>query len=144
MSAASAEANRNGCKVLAPKIKGWGGYLGDYFKCCNLKTKPVFSYEIFKPEYKFIAYYVCPNCAKRWFEEIKENSDKPKYYYDNAATELYKRWLTRLNSLKQGTFSNQTFYFGTYQKHKDIWITFRTNFNNEKELISKQRTKIFT
>ena len=34
------------------------------------------------------------------------------------------------------------FIMGLIKKHKNVWKTFRTNFNNEKELISKQKTLI--
>jgi ssDNA-binding Zn-finger/Zn-ribbon topoisomerase 1 len=113
-----------------------------FFKCCNAKPNVLFKYEIFKPEYKYLAYYECPNCGKRWFEELREKDDKPKYFYDNVAKNKYLAWKKRLENIKQGTNANQSFYYGTYQKHKDVWKTYRTNFNNEKELISKQKTMI--
>lgn len=112
--------------------------------CCNQKPNRIFKYEFLKPSYKWLAFYECPNCGKRWFEVITEKSEKPKIYYDNAATQLYKTWKNRLNNIHQGTAANQSFYYGTYVKHKNLWKTYRTNFNNEKELISKQRTLIKT
>ena len=116
-------------------------WLTYYFKCCNLDTKAIFSHKFDKPKYKYIAYYICPNCGKRWFEEIKEGKEKPEYHYGNAATKLYEKWTERLFNLKHGTKANQSFYYGTFKKQKDVWNTFRTNFNNEKEFLFKQKIK---
>lgn len=111
-----------------------------YFKCCNLKTRPLFQYEILKPEYKFVAYYICPNCGKRWFEVIKENKEKPKYYFDNAAVELYKQWKNRISNLRQGTKTNEHFYYGYHTKtKKGRYDTYRMNFNNKKEFLFSQK-----
>lgn len=112
------------------------------FQCCNRKPNVIFEYEIFKPQYKYLAYYECPNCGKRWFEELKENSEEPKYYYDDVAKNKLAVWQKRLSNIKQGTKAKQSFYFGTFAKHKNGWHTFRTNFNNEKELINIQKTTV--
>jgi 5'-deoxynucleotidase YfbR-like HD superfamily hydrolase len=110
--------------------------------CCNRKPNRIFKYEFVKPSYKWLAFYECPNCGKRWFEVITEKSDEPKYYYDNAATQLYKERKNRIDNIKQGTKANEYFYFVTFSKHGNHYKTYRTNFNNQKELIGKQKTLV--
>ena len=70
-----------------------------YFKCCNTEPNVLFKYEIFKPEYKFLAYYECPNCGKRWFEELKEN------YSDEEIKELKEQEINGFNEEKPKKFS---------------------------------------
>lgn len=114
-------------------------------KCHNQEPIVLFKHRVLKPDYIYLAYYECPHCAKRWFEVLKQNedgSDNIKVYYDGFAEMQYKKWQKRIDNPINGTKAKQSFYYGTYQKHKDVWKTFRTNFNNEKELISKQKTII--
>ena len=114
-------------------------------KCHNQEPIVLFKHRVLKPDYIYLAYYECPICSNRWFEVLRQNedgSDKIKYYFDKTAEMQYKKWQKRINTPRYGTQTNQSFYYGTFQKHKNIWKTFRTNFNNEKELISKQKTLI--
>ena len=139
------EAFRNGRKVLVSIYRVHRGvYKRLSFNnfCCNRKPNRIFKYEFLEPRYKWLAFYECPNCGKRWFEVITEKSDEPKYYYDNAATQLYKEWKNRIDNIKQGTKANEHFYFGTFSKHGNHYKTYRTNFNNQKELIGKQKTLV--
>lgn len=113
-----------------------------WFNCCNTKPIELWQQHIDKPEYKYLAYYECPVCAKRWFMEIKENREEPKYFFDRVATQKFKTWEKRLNNVKHGTYSRQFFNYGTYTQRKDTFKTFKTNFNNEKEFLFSQITKI--
>lgn len=110
----------------------------DYFYCCNTKPNQLFKYEIIKPSYKYLAYYECPVCGKRCFEEIKESSDKPKYYFDEVATKKLKAWKSRAFNNVHGTKQKEHFYYGTFKKTKNGYSTFRTNFNNKKEFLFEQ------
>lgn len=88
---------------------------------------------------------MCPNCETEVFIDYRQyapGKEVRKEYYGLAARKQLKYWKNKLANSFQGTNSNQTFYYGTYQKHQNVWKTFRTNFNNEKELISKQKTLI--
>lgn len=119
----------------------------DSFYCCNTRPNRLFKYEFIKPEYKFLAYYQCPVCGKRWFEELKESSDKPKIFFDNVADVKLKTWKKRIFNNIHGTKAKEHFYFGTHKKTKHGYTTFRTNFNNQKEFLFEQiniKTKLST
>lgn len=90
-----------------------------------------------------IEYGICPNCGQEYFIDFKQKADsldnfkeKIKTFKGNAAKKEYEKWKLILANTHQGTKSKQYFYYGTFVKHKDGWQTYRTNFNNEKELIS--------
>lgn len=140
------ETFRKGRKVLVfiRSTELTEGFIRLSFKnmCCNRKPNRIFKYEFVKPFYKWLAFYECPHCGKRWFEVITDKSEEPKYYYDNAATQLYKEWKNRIDNIKQGTKANEHFYYGTFSKHGNHYKTYRTNFNNQKELIGKQKTLV--
>ena len=113
----------------------------DIFFCCNTKPNRLFKYEITQPRYKYLAYYECAVCGNRCFEELSEKSDKPKFYFDDAAARKLKTWRERAFKNIHGTAAKEHFYFGTHQRTKHGFTTFRTNFNNKKEYLFEQKTK---
>lgn len=96
--------------------------------------------------YRRLEFGICPHCGTKHFVDLRQNAsgeEKFKHYKNRIAEMKLRDWQNKIANSIQGTQAKQYFYFGTYQKHKDVWRTFRTNFNNEKELIFKQKTKTF-
>ena len=114
------------------------------FRHCNNIYKGSFQHIFLKPYYRFIEYGVCPNCEMEVFIDYRQyapGKEVKKEYQGLAARRQLKYWKEKLANTFQGTKSNEHFYFGTYSKIGNHYRTYRTNFNNEKELISKQRTR---
>lgn len=119
------------------------------FRCCGNFHKGKFIYKFTKPFFRVIEYGECPNCGQKHFIDFKQTingedgfKEKIKTFKGKAAQVELKKWQTRLNNTNQGTLSKQYFYFGVFEKCGNYFKTYRTNFNNEKELISKQKTLI--
>lgn len=112
------------------------------FFCCNTKPNRLFKHEFIKPVYKFLAFYECPVCGKKWFEEINEKTETPKLYFDEAAIKKLEQWQRRIEHNIFGTQAKEYFYFGTYHRTPRGYKTYRTNFNNQKEFLFEQKTKI--
>jgi hypothetical protein len=94
---------------------------------------------------------ICSHCGTKHFidyKQILEGEDnfkeKIKTFKDDAAEKEYNKWQNILNNCGHGTFSKQFFNYGTYKKSKNGYFkTYRTNFNNEKEFLFKEKVKIF-
>lgn len=95
--------------------------------------------------YRRLEFGVCPVCGTRHFIDLRQNNytgeEKFKHYKNRVAELKLKEWQNKIANSIQGTQAKQYFYYGTFQRHKDTWKTYRTNFNNEKELIFNQKTK---
>lgn len=118
------------------------------FKCCGNYHKGKFVYKFQKPYYRMIEYGICPNCGVKHFIDYKQNligddnvKEKIRTFKGKAAETEFKKWKARLNNCFQGTLSKQFFYYGAFTQTGKLFKTYRCNFNNEKELISKQTTK---
>lgn len=94
--------------------------------------------------YRRLEFGICPHCGTRHFIDLRQDeqgNEKFKHFKNRVAELKLKDWQNKIANAIQGTRANQNFYFGTHQKHHNVWKTFRTNFNNEKELILKQTTR---
>lgn len=90
-----------------------------------------------------LEYGICPNCKTEYFIDYQQKmvndddfKERMKIFKGNAAKKEFNKWKSILRNQHQGTKAKQYFYYGTFAKdNKDNWKTFRTNFNNEKELM---------
>ena len=103
-----------------------------------------------KPYYRFLEFGICPKCGTKHFihyKQVLESDDsikeKIKTFKGNAAQKEYDKWKRIINNRYQGTMSKQFFYYGTYQQEKSgNYKTYRCNFNNEKEFLFKDKTRL--
>ena len=120
------------------------------FRCCGNYHKGRFIYKLTKPFYRLIEFGICPHCGTKHFidyKQILEDDDnykeKVKTFKGNAAQEEFDKWKLRLKNQPHGTMAKEFFCYGTFQRSKNGYFkTYRTNFNNEKEFLFKDKVKI--
>ena len=116
------------------------------FQCCGEYHKGKFAYKIQKPYYRFLEFGICPKCQTKYFIDFKQVLDDEDNYKEaiktfkgEAAQKEFNKWKRILNNSYQGSMSKEFFYFGTFTKSGNYFKTYRTNFNNKKEFLFKNK-----
>lgn len=120
--------------------------------CCNSYFKGYFSYVVICSSdlYHTIEFGRCPKCGVYIFKEFKqytEGKETLRVFRDKAAKNNIDKWTLRLKTQKQGSFSNQNYYYGDFKKtgRKDSngnpeYVQLRRNFNGQTEVLNKITT----
>lgn len=121
--------------------------------CCNSEFKGFFIYTLSNSKLfcRRLEYGICPICGNEKFRDIKYYSngiERIKELNGISATITYKRWLSLLNNTKQGSYINQSFYYGDFKKIKrhdnmgnPIYVQLRKNFNGQAEVLGEVITR---
>lgn len=120
--------------------------------CCNSDFKGFFIYTLANTPLfcRKIEYGICPICGVERFRDIKyynNGFEKVKELTGKNAVITYKRWLSLLNNTKQGSYANQSFFYGDFKKTNKIdymgnpiYTQLRKNFNGQAEVIGEVTT----
>lgn len=123
--------------------------------CCN----NLFAVEVSKTLksnnefFKKVYFGKCPICGVSKYQEIKITKDNKRYktLSGRLAEEKIRQVLAKEGKQKQGSKSNQNFYYGDFKKtnEKDlnglpIYIQLRKNLNGQYEELGKIETKVLT
>lgn len=121
--------------------------------CCNRRFHGSYYRVLANREdfYRRIEFGICPCCGiYKFFEYRMFNGEvKQKILSGNEAYKTFEKILNKLKEEKQGTKSNQNFYYGDYKitKKKDsrgnpIYLQLKRNFNNESTILGEVETKV--
>lgn len=122
--------------------------------CCNRRFRGGY-YRVLSNRqdfYRRIEFGICPECGNYRFLDLRilEGKLREKYLSGKAAEQAFEKVIKKLRNEKQGTLSNQNFYFGDFKisRKKDadgnpIFIQLKRNFNNEIQVLGEVDTVVY-
>ncbi len=122
--------------------------------CCNRRFFGGHRFVLANKEdfYRRIEFGVCPECGVYRFLDYRliKGMAQAKILSGAEAESAYDKVRRKLNNIRQGSKSNQNYFYGDFKRTEEVdsegnpvFLQLRKNFNNQEEVIGKVKTKVY-